>query len=86
MIDYKKQAEELFEMLVMATGIAEDTRMFNYLCDRYPNLMQDYIKKIEDEVSDADIPELTEEERKRMDDELMERIRKYEDSKKSQQD
>ena len=39
MIDYKKQAQELFNLLMTATGISEDIQMFNYLSGRYSNLM-----------------------------------------------
>ena len=83
MIDYKRQAQELFEIIVLSTGITEDIQMFNYLCDRFPNLMDDYVKKIEEEVKDVSIPELTPEEEKRQYEELMKKIQKIEQNKKT---
>ena len=46
-INYKKTAEELFEIILLSTGITEDIQMFNYLCDRYPELMESYVSKEE---------------------------------------
>lgn len=83
MIDYKRQAQELFEIIVLSTGITEDIQMFNYLCDRFPNLMDDYVKKIEEEVKDVSIPKLTPEEEKRQYEELMKKIQKIEQNKKT---
>lgn len=83
MIDYKIQAQELFEIIVLSTGITEDIQMFNYLCDRFPNLMDDYVKKIEEEVKDVSIPKLTPEEEKRQYEELMKKIQKIEQNKKT---
>lgn len=83
MIDYKRQAQELFEIIVLSTGITEDIQMFNYLCDRFPNLMDDYVKKIEEEVKDVSIPKLTQEEEKRQYEELMKKIQKIEQNKKT---
>ena len=57
--------------------------MFNYLCDRFPNLMDDYVKKIEEEVKDVSIPKLTPEEEKRQYEELMKKIQKIEQNKKT---
>lgn len=83
MIDYKRQAQELFEIIVLSTGITEDIQMFNYLCDRFPNLMDDYVKKIEEEVKDVSIPKLTPKEEKRQYEELMKKIQKIEQNKKT---
>lgn len=83
MIDYKIQAQELFEIIVLSTGITEDIQMFNYLCDRFPNLMDDYVKKIEEEVKDVSIPKLTPKEEKRQYEELMKKIQKIEQNKKT---
>lgn len=83
MIDYKQQAQELFNLLMTATGISEDIQMFNYLSGRYSNLMDEYIREIEEEVKDVQIPEWTEEEENRQRQELMKRIEEYEQSKKS---
>lgn len=83
MIDYKRQAQELFEIIVLSTGITEDIQMFNYLCDRFPNLMDDYVKKIEEEVKDVSIPKLTPKEEKRQYEKLMKRIQKIEQNKKT---
>ena len=82
MIDYKQQAQELFNLLMTATGISEDIQMFNYLSGRYSNLMDEYIREIEEEVKDVQIPEWTEEEENRQRQELMKRIEEYEQSKK----
>lgn len=82
MIDYKQQAQELFDLLMTATGISEDIQMFNYLSGRYSNLMDEYIREIEEEVKDVQIPEWTEEEENRQRQELMKRIEEYEQSKK----
>lgn len=65
-VDYKRQAEELFEILVTMVGLAEDTEAFGHLCKRFPELMENYVAKIEKEAEDADIPELTPEESDRM--------------------
>lgn len=83
MIDYKRQAQELFEIIVLSTGITEDIQMFNYLCNRFPNLMDDYVKKIEEEVKDVSITKLTPEEEKRQYEELMKKIQKIEQNKKT---
>lgn len=83
MIDYKRQAQELFEIIVLSAGITEDIQMFNYLCDRFPNLMDDYVKKIEEEVKDVSIPKLTPKEEKRQYEELMKKIQKIEQNKKT---
>ena len=83
MIDYKKQAQELFNLLMTATGISEDIQMFNYLSGRYSNLMDEYIREIEEEVKDVQIPEWTEEEEKRQYEELMKKIQKIEQNKKT---
>ena len=83
MIDYKQQAQELFNLLMTATGISEDIQMFNYLSGRYSNLMDEYIREIEEEVKDVQIPEWTEEEEKRQYEELMKKIQKIEQNKKT---
>lgn len=73
MTDYKQIAEELFEILVMQTGLCEDVRAFNALCDRYPQLIADYVAKIEKEVEGVELPQLTEEERQQYE-KLMKKI------------
>lgn len=83
MIDYKQQAQELFNLLMTATGISEDIQMFNYLSGRYSNLMDEYIREIEEEVKDVQIPEWTEEEENRQRQELMKKIQKIEQNKKT---
>lgn len=83
MIDYKQQAQELFNLLMTATGICEDIQMFNYLCDRYPELMENHVKRIEEEAEQVELPKMTEEEEQRQYNELMKRIEEYEQSKKS---
>lgn len=82
MIDYKQQAQELFNLLMTATGISEDIHMFNFLCDKYPELMDDYVRKIEEEAEQVELPKMTEEEEQRQYNELMKRIEEYEQSKK----
>lgn len=83
MIDYKQQAQELFDLLMTATGICEDIQMFNYLCDRYPELMENHVKRIEEEAEQVELPKMTEEEEQRQYNELMKRIEEYEKGKKS---
>lgn len=73
-MNYKKIAEELFEIILLSTGITEDIQMFNYLCDRYPELMESYVSKIEEETKDIKISEFTPEEEKRQYEKLMKRI------------
>lgn len=81
MIDYKQQAQELFNLLMTATGISEDIHMFNFLCDKYPELMDDYVRKIEEEAEQVKLPKMTEEEEQRQYNELMKRIEEYEKNK-----
>ncbi len=83
MTDYKQQAQELFDLLMTATGICEDIQMFNYLCDRYPDLMENHVNRIEEEAEQVELPELTKEEEERQYSELMKRIEKYEKSTKT---
>ena len=73
-MNYKKIAEELFEIILLSTGITEDIQMFNCLCDRYPELMESYVSKIEEETKDIKISEFTPEEEKRQCEKLMKRI------------
>ena len=82
-MNYKKIAEELFEIILLSTGITEDIQMFNYLCDRYPELMESYVSKIEEKTKDIKIPEFTPEEEKRQYEELMKKIQKIEQNKKT---
>ena len=82
MIDYKQQAQELFNLLMTATGISEDIHMFNFLCDKYPELMDDYVRKIEEEAEQVELPKMTEEEEQRQYNEFIKRIEEYEQSKK----
>lgn len=77
-MNYKKIAEELFEIILLSTGITEDIQMFNYLCDRYPELMESYVSKIEEKTKDIKIPEFTPEEEKRQYEKLMKRIEELE--------
>lgn len=78
MTDYKQIAEELFEILVMQAGLCEDVRAFNALCDRYPELMADYVAKIEKEVEGVELPQLTEEEERQQYEKLMKKIEELE--------
>ena len=73
-MNYKKIAEELFEIILLSTGITEDIQMFNYLCDRYPELIADYVAKIEKEVEGVELPQLTEEEERQQYEKLMKKI------------
>ena len=77
-MNYKKIAEELFEIILLSTGITEDIQMFNYLCDRYPELMADYVAKIEKEVEGVELPQLTEEEERQQYEKLMKKIEELE--------
>lgn len=52
-MDYKKAAQELFEIVVLSVGMREDIRMFNCLCEKYPELMDEYVRKIEEVKDDA---------------------------------
>lgn len=81
-MDYKKTAEELFELLLTHTALVEDIDFFNFLYDRYPELMKDYVSKIEEEVANSDLPEISPEEDKRMYDGLMKKIEDYKISEK----
>ena len=78
MTDYKQIAEELFEILVMQVGLCEDVRAFSALCDRYPELMADYVAKIEKEVDGVELPPLTEEEERQQYEKLMKKIEELE--------
>lgn len=73
-MDYKKAAEELFEWVLLSVGVVEDVQIFNYLCDRYPELMDNYVRKIEEEAEKVDI-EWTEEDERRNWEKLCKKIR-----------
>lgn len=75
-MDYKKAAQELFEILILKTRISENIEAFKFLCDRYPELMDEYVKKIEENIKDIEIPEESEEEKQARWEKLCERIGK----------
>lgn len=74
-MDYKKAAEELFEIVILNIGVEENIKAFNFLCDRYPELMSAYVAKIEEEIKDVELPEETEEEKRASWERLCARIR-----------
>lgn len=74
-MDYKKAAQELFQILILGTRISENIEAFKLLCNRYPELMDEYIKQIEEDIKDVKIPEESEEEKQARWERLCERIR-----------
>ena len=82
MVDYKQQAQELFKILMTATGICEDIKAFNFLCNRYPELMKYFIDEIEEELQGVELPEISEEEQERQKKKLFQKIEEYENQKK----
>ncbi len=54
-MDYQKAALEMFEILILQT----DIEAFNLLCDRYPELVSEYVRKTEEEINDVELPEET---------------------------
>lgn len=74
-MDYKKAAEELFEIVILNIGVEENIEAFNFLCNKYPELMNAYVEKIEKELEDSNMPEITDEELKASWEKLCARIR-----------
>ncbi len=58
-MDYKKAAQEMFEILILES----DIEAFNLLCSRYPELVDEYVRKTEEEIKDIELPEETAEEK-----------------------
>ena len=60
-MDYRKAAEALFEIVIMAVGMSEEVEAFNRLADKYPELLENYARKTEEETGDIELSEQTEE-------------------------
>lgn len=74
-MDYKKAAQELFEILMLETEIFENIEVFNLLCDRYPELMDEYMKQVEEDIKDVELPKESEEQKQESYEGLCRRIR-----------
>ena len=79
--DYRQQAQELFDILMDATGICEDIEIFKSLCNRYPELMDDYMQRLEENIPDVELPEISPEEEERQQARLLERLKQIDQQK-----
>lgn len=61
-MDYEKMAQELFEMLLTIFAGCGQTEAFDWICRKYPPLLENYERKIETEIKDVSAPDITDEE------------------------
>lgn len=70
----KKQAEELFEILIVNAVYDKNTISFRNLYDRFPNLADNFANGMGKNLKDLDFPECTDAGMQQKYEELMDRI------------
>lgn len=61
-MDYKKAAQELFEMLLGQCARHGETGLFAEVCAKYPELLAEYEDRVEEEAKDIVLPDAAVEE------------------------
>lgn len=62
-MNYKETAQELFEILLAIFAGCNHGKAFEWFCEKYPELLEEYDRKMNDmaKTGDPAVPELTEE-------------------------